>query len=115
MMLKFRPNRPIFVNENNLGVKTKIEALHAIEKLRSEGWLCTYNENIRPFHLSFDDESELAKFKATASKLKIQLVSQLIKPDSIDDFSSLDKPALIAPEAKSTHEDVNGRLKIDVP
>ncbi len=37
---KFRPERPIYLNKENTGLKTEVEIELKVEELRSRGWLC---------------------------------------------------------------------------
>lgn len=81
---KFKPERPIYLNEENTGLKTKAEVIFAIEKLRSKKWLCAYGQKSRPFHMSFASEAMFQKFKKAAADLDINLKNPVIKEDEFD-------------------------------
>lgn len=110
---KFRPERPILLNTENTGFKTEVEVVHAIEQLRDRGWLCTYSEKLRPLHMSFNDEKELAQFKKDCDILKISLKKPPLK---IDDFEAQlaedDKNVILPPEPKESFEDPSGNVHI---
>lgn len=106
---KFRPERPVILNEQNTNFKTKIEVVHAVEKLRSLGWLCAYGEKARPFHMSFNDEKEFQEFKKAASKLDVKLQSPIVKDGDMEEMEDV----IIAPEPTSSYEAPDGKVHID--
>lgn len=108
---KFRPERPIYLNEDNTGLKTKAEVLVAIEKLRGKHWLCAYGEKTRPFHMSFNDEAEFQAFKKCASDLDVKLKSPVIKDDDLEALEAQEKAGQKIPgaEATSSHQDASGK------
>lgn len=105
---RYRPERPIYINESNTDAKNKIGAIYYIEQLRSAGWLCCYSEIVKPLHLSFDNELEFQEFKKSCEKLKIKLESPVIKLDEIPQ----DAP-IIPPEPVSSYEDPLGIMHIE--
>lgn len=108
---KFRPERPIYLNEQNTSCKSKIEAIYAIEQLRGSGWLCCYSETSAPLHMSFNDMSEYNEFKQSCTKLKITLRESLIKTD--DDVPLIVDTPIIPPEPVESYEDSLGKLHIE--
>lgn len=116
--LKFRPERPIYLNTENTKFKTMDEVEEAVEKLRDHNWLCAVGEKLQPFIWSFDNEKEMAEFKKCAADLGIKLISPVIKSDELQELR--DKPeevaGLIVPgaEEKATHEGPEGgRIVVD--
>lgn len=105
---RYRPERPIYLNEQNTDSKNKTIALYNVEQLRSLGWLCCYSEQVRPLHLSFNDEREFQEFKRDCATLKIKLKSPVIVPDE----PFIDTP-IIAPEPTESYEDPLGKLHIE--
>lgn len=78
-ILRFRPELPIYLSTENIGVKTKDEVLFAIQQLRDLGWLCVYSEEVvRPFHMCFLDPKMFQEFKKDAQSLSIKLIEGLI-------------------------------------
>lgn len=112
---KFKPERPIILHESNTGFKTQDEVVFAIEKLREKGWLCTYGEKLRPFHMSFNNEKEFQEFKKTCSQLSITLKSPIIKEDDILQMDSDDALNEITKETTitSSYEDPDGKVHIE--
>lgn len=114
---KFRPERPIYLNTQNTKFKTDEEVEEAVEKLRDAGWLCAFKEVLQPFIWSFDNEKEMSEFKKAAADLDIKIISPVIKSDELQELR--DKPeqvaGLVVPgaEAKSTHEEPNGAIRVD--
>lgn len=110
---KFRPERPVILNLENTGFKTEDQVIYAVEQLREKGWLCTYNEKVRPLHMSFNDEKEFSKFKKDCDILKIELKKPPLK---IDDFEAQlaedDKNVILPPEPKESFEDPSGKVHI---
>lgn len=104
----FKPARPIFLNEQNLGVKTRDQAIYNIEQLRSAHWLCIYAEVIRPMHLSFDSTTDFDEFKKSAQTLGVKLTEPVIK--HVPDF--IDAP-IVSPEPNSTTQLSNGKTIVD--
>jgi hypothetical protein len=117
MVEKFKPERPIYLNEENTGLKTRIQVDEAIEKLRSKNWLVTYGQKSRPFHMSFASEKEFQEFKKEAGELDIKLVSPLIKPDEFEEIlnsdSNVSGTTLPDAEQRDTYEDPEGRQHIN--
>ena len=109
---KFRPERPIYLHESNTGYKTQIEVLHAVERLRGEQWLCAYSENIKPFHLSFNNESEFQEFKKCCQELDVKLKAPILKPD--EDYSK-DETVIVQPEPLATSESPEGVIEVQTP
>lgn len=87
-MNKFRPERPIYLNEQNTGYKTRAEVDVKVEELRSKGWLAQYNEKQIPPHMSFDDETVFNEFKQACKELKITLRGKVQKPQDFDDLDA---------------------------
>lgn len=114
-VLKFKPERPIYLNESNTGFKTKIEVLFAIEKLRAKHWLCAYNEKSRPFHMSFNDEKEFQDFKKDCKDLDIVLKSPIIKEEDIMDLDLEESKTGHEAELEltSTSESPEGKIEIN--
>lgn len=110
---KFRPERPIYLNEQNTGFKTKIEVIHAIEQLRDKGFLCCYGEKSRPFHMSFNDEKEFQEFKKTCGNLKIKLESPVIKAEDIEELETEELETNVQAESTSSYEDPQGKVHIE--
>lgn len=114
---KFRPERPIYLNEENTGYKTKSEVVVAIEKLRAQHWLCSYNENSRPFHMSFNDGKEFQKFKKDAADLGVKLKAVVVKSDDDIDFDAPELPVagqvIPGAEANSSYQDSKGKVHIE--
>lgn len=106
---RFRPERPIYLNEQNTNCKTKMEVLFAIEQLREKGWLCCYGEITRPYHLSFNDEKVLAQFKKHCSALDIKMKAPPIT-SNIDDEPFVN---IVPVESNSSVEDPNGVVHIE--
>lgn len=109
---RFKPERPIYLHESNTGLKTKDEVLFAIQRLRDhpiQPWLCTYNENIRPLHMSFNNEKEFQEFKKHCKELSIPLKSPVLKDE---EFSISDDISLVPEEPKSDYEGTDGRVRI---
>lgn len=103
----FRPERPIYLNEENTGFKTRDQVIVAIEELRDLNWLCAYNENTRPLHMSFNNVKEFAEFKKDCSKLSIKLKEPVIK-----ELEDIEKP-IIEPESNTSYEDPSGKIHIE--
>ena len=116
---KYRPERPVYLNEQNTGFKTKDEVLYAIERLRDlYQFLCTYAEKTRPFHLSFDKEQEFHEFKRACRELGVELKSPVLKEEDLLGLALQDDPQrefLQEANAKSSYEDVDGKVHIEVP
>ena len=108
---RFRPERPIYLSENNTGYKTQDEVIFAVEQLRDLGWLCAYNENHKPFHMSFNDELEFQQFKNDCQQLSITLKSPLIKQEDLETILYNEKQTNIEPEAEETEETKTGGIK----
>lgn len=108
---KFRPERPIYLNEQNTSCKSKIETIYCIEQLRALGWLCCYSEASAPLHMAFNSMDEYSEFKQSCAKLKITLREALIKPD--DDIPLIVDTPIIPPEPIGSYEDVLGKLHIE--
>lgn len=110
--LKFKPERPIFLHESNTGFKTAIEVQEAVEKLRLRHWLCAYSEKVRPFHMSFNNETQLRDFKKDCKDLGIVLKSPVISSDDIEALEEEDKKGVKVEGAndKSTYEGTDGRV-----
>lgn len=104
---RYRPEEPLYINQHNTDAKTPTIALYYVEQLRSLGWLCVYNETVRPLHLSFMDMTEFEQFKRDCARLKIILKSPTIKADEIPALDNTIIPA----ESSSTYEDVLGNIK----
>lgn len=115
--LKFRPERPIYLNTENTKFKTQDEIEEAVEKLRDHNWLVVAKDTLQPFIWSFDNEKEMAEFKKCAADLNIKLISAVIKSDELQELRDKqeDIAGLIVPgaEAKSTHEAPEGRIVVD--
>lgn len=111
---RFRPERPIVLNEQNTNLKTKDEVILKIEDLRNEGWLCTYGERMRPFHMSFNDEKMFQEFKKDCSALNVTLKSPVIKSEDLEALEEEETKGTVIPgaEAVSTYEDPSGRVHI---
>jgi len=110
---RFRPERPIFLSRDNTGYKSDAEVLLAIEKLRDRGWLCCFSaEKIKPFHLSFNIDSEFQEFKKDAKTLGIALVSPPITQEMIDDLE-MESNTIIKPEPNKSSEDPHGKIHIE--
>jgi hypothetical protein len=111
---KFRPARPIVLNEDNTGFKTREQVEEAIEKLRDLAFLCTYGEKSRPWHLSFDDLDEVQEFKEAAAKCGVNLKSKLITAEEIEELDAEDAALTSIPgaEVKESYEDSKGRVHI---
>ena len=103
---RYRPERPIGLNEQNTNASTRAIAIYNIERLRSAGWLCCYSETLRPLHLSFDNPDEYQEFKRDCSKLKIILKSPVIT-SPVAEFQDI---AIVQPEPNATYEDVLGKI-----
>jgi len=103
---KYRPERPILLNEQNTDSKSKIVTIYNIEQLRLLGWLCCYNELARPFHLSFDKVEEFHEFKRDCDRLRIKLKTSLV----IESETLVETP-IIAPEATNSYEDALGVMR----
>lgn len=103
--VRFRPERPIYLNEENLGVKTREEVDYAIERLRDAGWLCTYGEQHRPFHLSFESnfQETFNEFKKTAEDLDIKLLEPPTTPEEIALLNAKELVGEEIPGAKDLH------------
>lgn len=108
---KFKPERPIYLNEDNTGLKTKAEVLVAIAKLRDKHWLCAYGEKVRPFHMSFNDENQFQEFKKCANDLDIKLKSPIIKDDDLEALEAEEKAGQVVPGANATnsYQDASGK------
>lgn len=100
----FRPERPIYLNEQNTNYKTKAEVIFAIEQLRDKGWLCTYGQITRPYHLSFNDEKVLAQFKKCCKELGIKMATPSLSTN-IDDEPIVE---IVPVESTSSYEDPSG-------
>lgn len=114
--IRFRPERPIYLNEQNTEFKTRDQVIFAVEKLRARNWLCVYDaEKMRPFHMSFNLEKELAEFKKDCENLDITLKAPLIKLEDIETLNSSEMAGQTMPEATAsdTHEDPDGSKYID--
>lgn len=112
---KFRPERPIHLSRENTTCKTLDELTLAVEKLRSEGWLCKVDEKIRPLHVCFNDVREFEEFKECAKHLGITLRSPLEKSTDFapEDFEvPVDGQTIAGAEVHSTEEDSHGRVHI---
>lgn len=109
---KFKPERPIYLNEQNTGFKTKAEVLVAIQKLRDAHWLCAYNESSRPFHMSFNNEKEFQQFKKCCKDLSITLKSPVYQPEEIEELE-LKENETVKAEPTSTFEDPMGKIHIN--
>lgn len=105
---KFKPERPIYLSTENTGFKTKEQVIEAVYKLRELHWLCSYGENIRPFHMSFNDEKQFAEFKKDANSLGITLKSPVQKMEDFDDF---DTP-IIPAEPNETSQSPEGAIEV---
>lgn len=112
---RFIPERPIYLNEENTKLKTKIEVMLAVEKLRDAGYLCAYGELARPFHLSFNDDKQVNEFKKIAKNLGITLVSKVIQYEDIETLDVLEIAGQDIPGANATasSEDPNGKIHIE--
>ena len=108
---KFKPERPIYLNETNTGLKTKNEVLVVIANLRKIHWLCAYNENSRPFHMSFNDERMFQQFKKDCKSLNITLKSPIIHDEEVDALDELDNKT-VEPEPTQTFEDPSGAIHV---
>lgn len=106
---RYRPERPIGLNEQNTNAATRTVAIYNIERLRSAGWLCCYSETLRPLHLSFDNPDEYQEFKQACSKLKIVLKSPIIT-GPVADFEDI---KIVQPEPTSTYEDPLGKMHVE--
>lgn len=106
---RYRPERPINLNEQNTNASTRAIAIYNIERLRSAGWLCCYSETLRPLHLSFDNPDEYAEFKRDCNKLKIVLKSPIIA-SPVSDFEDI---KIVQPEPTSTYEDPLGKMHVE--
>lgn len=107
---KFRPERPIYLNTDNTNLKTKIEVMHMVERLRNEKqWLCAYKEDWnKPFHLSFNDiEKEYAEFKRDCETLGITLKSPTLGKDDSHEFP---EAPIVEPEPEHSYEDSKGKI-----
>lgn len=111
---KFRPERPIYLNEQNTQFKHPDAVIEAVEKLRSRGWLCAYGEKSRPFHMCFNAEPEFQEFKKDAESLGIKLKSPVLKADEIEELEQSDNDTGINPAdlATNSSEDPNGKVHI---
>lgn len=112
---KFRPERPIYLNEQVTNFRTKDEVLEAIQRLRDRGWLCAYSENSRPFHMSFNDVKVFQEFKKSCKEESIKLHEPLIKPDDIEELIAKDSEGQKMPDAvaNSSSEAPDGRIHIE--
>lgn len=112
LLNKFRPERPIYLNEDNTGLKTKDEVIVAVEKLRLRGFLCAYSEVSRPFHMSFNDVlGDFEDFKKAAAECGVKLKNP---PAVIDDadFDKAAEPEIKGAKAKASFEDTKGKVHI---
>lgn len=111
---KFRPERPIYLNEQNTGFKTKVEVLHAIEQLRDNyAFLVCYGEKSRPFHMSFNDEKEFQEFKKACKELSITLKTPTIMIEEIEELEVAEQETNIKEETTSSYEDSKGKIHIE--
>lgn len=110
---KFKPERPIYLNEEVTGFKTKDQVLAAIETLRGLHWLCAYAEKARPFHMSFNDFRQFEEFKKTCNELGIVLKHKMITADELDELEAKDSAEDKLMTANSTVEDPDGHIHIE--
>lgn len=100
-VVKFRPERPIYLGLENTRFKTEEELIIGIEALRAAGWLVTLlpeGARHRPFHLSFADDNAYQEFKVDCQDLGIELRNKLISEDDFD--TQIDA----APEVEGANE-----------
>jgi len=115
-ILRFKPERPIYLNKSNTGLKTDIEVELKVEELRALGWLCACapDKEPIPLHMSFNDETMLQAFKKDAKDIGVDIKNpeKIIDTDFEEIFQKNDKKALEVPDAeeKSTYEDVKGKI-----
>lgn len=110
---KFRPERPIYLNEDNTGLKTKDEVISAVEKLRLRGFLCAYNEMSKPFHMSFNDVlGDFEDFKKAAAECGVKLKNPPAPKDDLEDFDKVAEPEIKGAKTKSSFEDTKGKVHI---
>lgn len=112
--LKFRGDRVIYLNEDNIGKSSKEEVLTAIDQLRKRAWLCAYGkEAARPFHLCFNDPEVFQAFKKDAEKLGIKLISKVYTEEDMDKVQEAEQKInqTIAPEPNSTYHDSAGNRR----
>lgn len=114
-IVRFKPERPIYLNKDNTGYKTEEQVIFAIEQLRDKGWLCAYSELSRPFHMSFNSEKEFQEFKKCAKDLGITLKATIIKQDELDLIDEKEANLTVDPTAnsKSSYESSKGILVIE--
>lgn len=115
---KFRPERPIYLNEENTGLRTRAEVEEVVEKLRARPYhyLCKYGEKTRPFHMSFNNEADVNEFKKACAEVGFTPKSKLITEDDLEDFAREETAGANMPEdatANSTSEDPSGRVHIE--
>ena len=110
---KFKPERPIVLNENNTGKKSKAEVELLIEQLRQREWLCKYGDQARPLLTSFNDEKMFAAFKKDAKDLGANLNTKIIaQEDPFEELKNEDEANLKVPGAEDvdTYQDPDGNL-----
>ena len=100
---KYRPERPILLNTENTGFKTKVQVLEAIEKLRAmpHRWLCAWSEKIRPLHFCFNSTKDFAEFKRSCKDLGIKLTEPVIAQSDIEALEVQEKIATDTTEAEA--------------
>lgn len=114
-VMKFRPDRPIFLNEQNTNLKTRDEVEFAVEKLRSRNWLCAYGEKSRPLSFCFAEDKMRAEFNKDCSAIGLTIKNPIIKPDDFEAMEAEDAAGVVMPEAEATdtHEDPSGKIHIN--
>ena len=125
---RFRPERPIYLNEEVLGVHTKRDVMVVINTLRSQGWLVTYgavqnvpeltskstqeqidyvksvNEHnadvLEPMHKKFDNTIELAQFQGLLEPFIVKAVPVSKGKKDTDEFADLAALTIEKPSKK---------------
>lgn len=117
LVRRFRPERPIYLNEGVLGVSTRSDVNKAIVTLRSQGWLVCYGppagEPVLPIHMSFDDSIEFKKFEGVLEPLQvIKVAVKGSKKDDKAEFDSLGASTLVEGSKTEAEEKfIQGKAK----
>jgi hypothetical protein len=116
-IVRFRPERPIYLNKENTNLKTDIEVELKVEELRDLGWLVVFAPDKKPvpLHICFNDEKTLSEFKKDCADLKVSIKAPTkLTEDDFLELQNEDKKALEIPgaEEKNTYEDTQGKIRV---